>query len=219
MRPVTKKIRSIVFLILVFGIVSTIYGCFGKTKPPYIVDQYTLDYQSSGNDIAVKPFDELIRVERFSVAPAFNSTSMVIKSGQYRYDTYDYCRWRINPGEMATGFILRDITGAGIFKGTYSYYDADLSRYVLDGHIDEFGETPDGQAAIGIRVTFMDTNQKNPVEQIMFQKHYSQKSNMEDHSPDALARALSDAMKKISGAVIADIYAALSAPPAIRASR
>lgn len=219
MRPAMKKTRSIVLLILGFTTLCMFAGCLGKTKPPYIVDQYTLDYQLPGTDIPGKTLGEMLRVERFSVAPAFNSTSMIVKSGQYRYNAYDYSRWCVNPGEMVTGFIFRDITRSKIFKGTYSYYDVDLSRYVLEGYIDEFGETPDGEAAIGVRVTFIDTSQKNPVEQIVFQKRYTQVSKMSGRSPDALAAALSDAMKKISGNIITDIHAAVNAKTTASASR
>ncbi|MHB8109958.1 MAG: ABC-type transport auxiliary lipoprotein family protein [Syntrophorhabdaceae bacterium] len=215
MRPPTQTIKCLAFFFLLLSL-CILAGCFGRTKPPYVIDQYTLDYPSPGGDSSLKPLGELIRVERFSVAPGFNSTSMAIKSGQYRYDAYDYSRWRVNPGDMVTGFMLRDITRSGIFKGTYCYYDSDLSRYILDGYIDEFGETSDGKAMIGVRITLIDTNQKNPVEQIVFQKRYDQSSPMGERSPEALAAGLSDAMKQISGRIITDMRAAFNDQQKIR---
>jgi ABC-type uncharacterized transport system auxiliary subunit len=171
------------------------------------MDQYTLDYAPAAVT-AGQPVEELIRVERFAVAPAFNSTSMVIRKGQYRFETYDYSRWRVNPADMVTGFALRDITRAGIFKGTYSWYDSDLSRYILEGYVDEFCESS-GKGLLSVRITLVDTKAQNPVEQVVFQKQYTHSAPMDDSSPDALAAALSAAMKEISARLSADIAAAL----------
>lgn len=203
-RPLTRTATLLLLSLLCLTLVA---GCLGRTKPPFIMDQYTLDYAPPAGT-ADEPAKELIRVERFAVAPAFNSTSMVIRKGQYRFDTYDYSRWRVNPADMVTGFALRDITRAGIFKGTYSWYDSDLSRYILEGYIDEFCET-EGKGLLSLRVTLVDTKAKNPVEQVVFQRQYTHSVPMDGSSPDALAAALSAAMKELSGKIVADIAAAL----------
>lgn len=199
--------RTVTLFLLSLLCLALVAGCFGRTKPPYVMDQYTLDY-SPATVTAGQPVEELIRVERFAVAPAFNSTSMVIRKGQYRFDTYTYSRWRVNPADMVTGFALRDITRAGIFKGTYSWYDSDLSRYVLEGYVDEFCESS-GKGLLSVRITLVDTKAKNPVEQVVFQKQYTHSAPMDDSSPDALAAALSAAMKEVSARLTADIAAAL----------
>lgn len=210
MRLSAKRIFALFFFSTLC--LTLIAGCFGRTKPPYVIDQYTLDYTSAVTAKGPAQFDELIRVERFSVAPAFNTTAMVIKTRPYRYDTYNYSRWRVNPADMVSGFILRDITGAGLFKGTYSSYDSDLSRYILDGHIDEFcesTETSPDKALLSVRVTLLDTAQKNPVEQVVFQKQYTHSVPTGGHSPDGLAAGLSEAMKKLSEQIVGDIRIAL----------
>ena len=167
----TRK-RNIGFIVLIFICAAVFTGCFGRTKPPFVMDQYTLDYESPRASLAGGPVDELLTVERFAVAPQFNSTSMMIRTGRYRFDTYDHSRWYVNPADMVSGFVLRDITRSGMFKGTYSYYDTELSRYILEGYIDEFGETTDGRALVSVRMTLLDTSRKNQVEQIVFQKQY-----------------------------------------------
>lgn len=182
---------------------ALVAGCLGRTKPPYIVDQYTLDYAAPA-PLPTQPLDELVRVERFGIAMEFNSTAMVMRKGQYRLDTYNYSRWRVNPSDIVTGFVLRDITRAGIFKGTYSYYDSDLCRYIIEGYVDEFCESA-GKGLVSIRVTLLDTRATNPVEQVVFQKEYKASAPLNDNSPDGLAAALSEAMKGISGRLLADI--------------
>jgi ABC-type uncharacterized transport system auxiliary subunit len=109
---------------------------------------------------------------------------------------------------MVTGFVLRDITRAGIFKGTYSWYDSDLSRYILEGYVDEFCET-EGKGLLSVRVTLVDTKANNPVEQVVFQRQYTHSAPVGGNSPDALAAALSAAMKELSGKLVTDIAAAL----------
>lgn len=206
--------RHIAFLILLFACSVVLTGCFGRTKPPYAVDQYTLDYTSPKAPQREGPVNELLTVERFSIAPHFNSTSMIIRTGQYRFDTYDYSRWYVNPADMVTGFVLRDITRSGMFTGTYSYYDTELSRYILEGYIEEFGETTDGKALASIRFTLVDTSQQSPVGQIVFQKQYVQLSPIGDRSANGLAAALSAATQELSARLIADIGIAVRAKKA-----
>lgn len=207
-----KRIRQTAALFfLSFLCFTLITGCLGRTKPPFVMDQYTLDYPAPAANVSL-PVQETIRVERFAVAPAFNSTAMVVKKGQYRFDTYNYSRWRVNPADMVTGFALRDITRAGIFKATYSYYDSDLSRYILEGYIGEFCESAEGstgKALLSVRFTLIDTSQKNPVEQVVFQKQYTHSAAMTDRSPEGLAAALSEAMKDLSGKLVSDIKLSL----------
>lgn len=209
----TRK-RNIGFIVLVLICAAASAGCFGRAKPPYTMDQYTLDYASPKAGPAERPRDELLTVERFAVAPQFSSTSMMIRTGQYRFDTYDYSRWHVNPADMVSGFILRDITRSGMFKGTYSTYDTELSRYILEGYIDEFGETTDGKALASIRITLLDTSRKSPVEQIVFQKQYVKSAPIGDRSANGLAAALSQAMKDLSVALITDIDQALDSAAA-----
>jgi ABC-type uncharacterized transport system auxiliary subunit len=207
--------RTAAFFFLSFLCLTLITGCLGRTKPPFVMDQYSLDYSAPAAS-ASQAAQETIRVERFAVSPAFNSTAMVVKKGQYRFDTYNYSRWRVNPADMVTGFVLRDITRAGIFKATYSYYDSDLSRYILEGYIDQFCESAEGspgKALLSVRFTLIDTSQKNPVEQVVFQKQYTHSASMNDRSPEGLAAALSEAMKDLSGKLVSDINLSLQGTP------
>ena len=203
-----KRHIRLIALTLISAAVLT--GCFGRTKPPYTMEQYTLDYTvpKAGE---VRPVEELLTVQRFAVAPQFNSPSMMIGTGQYRFETYDYSRWQVNPADMVSGFLLRDITRSGMFKGTYSYYDTELSRYILEGYIEEFGETTDGKAVVSVRVTLLDTNRQNPVEQVVFQKQYVGSAPVGDRSANGLAAAMSTAMQELSAKLIADTGAALQA--------
>ncbi len=209
MKKQTRQTAALFFLS--FLCLTLITGCLGRTKAPFVMDQYTLDYPAPAASVS-QTAQETIRVERFAVAPAFNSTAMVVKKGQYRFDTYNYSRWRVNPADMLTGFVLRDITRAGIFKATYSYYDSDLSRYILEGYIDQFCESPEGspgKALLSVRFTLVDTSQKNPVEQVVFQKQYAHSAAMNDRSPEGLAAALSEAMKDLSAKLVSDINLSL----------
>ena len=198
-------------IILALICAALLTGCFGRTKQPFVMDQYTLDYTSPEVRADQKAIDELVTVQRFSVAPQFNSTSMMVRTGQYRFDAYDHSRWHVNPADMLTGFILRDITQSGMFKGTYCYYDTELSRYILEGYIDEFGETSDAKAAVGIRITLLDTSQQNPAGQILFQRHYAEAAPISDRSALSLAAGLSHAMRNLSARLINDIGRALNA--------
>lgn len=210
MKQSLKSVCALFFLPFLLSMILA--GCLGRTKAPYVVDHYTLEYSPPRKTYASEVVNEFIRVERFSVTPAFNTTAMVVKTHPYRYETYNYSRWRINPSDMVSSFILRDITRAGIFKATYSAYDTDLARYIIDGHVDEFcefAESTPAQVTLGVRITFIDMEEKNPVDQIIFQKHYVYSVPVTERSPGGMAMAMSAAMEDLSNDLIGDIRLAL----------
>jgi len=69
---------------------------FGGGKPGVMLEQYALEYPPpSLQDL--NRIDEVIRVERFSVAQIFNNAKIVYREKSYNYDDYTYHRWRANP--------------------------------------------------------------------------------------------------------------------------
>ncbi len=154
-------------------------------------------------------------VERFAVAPQFNSTSMMIRTGQYRFDTYDYSRWYVNPADMITGFVLGTSRDQECSRAHIHIMIPSFPGISSTGIIDEFGETTDGKALVSIRVTLLDTSQQNPVGQIDFPKAIcSVLLQSATGRQMASLQALSDAMKDVSARLIADIGLALNATAA-----
>ena len=118
---------------------------------------------------------ELIKVERFSVANAFDTSAIVYRDGPNLRNIDPYNRWRTKPGDMVTDFLIRDLRHSALFQAVFSYNQNEETRYLLEGQVNEFLESKekDGfRAVLSFDVTFQDLSKKEVTERIVFQKSY-----------------------------------------------
>jgi len=158
-----------IFLLMVF-----ISGCSFGSKTTYSVNQYTLEYPSPVLKETAQ-IKELIKVERFSVANAFDTSAIVYRDGPNLRNIDPYNRWRTKPGEMVTDFLIRDLRHAGFFQAVFSYNQNEGTRYLLEGQVNEFLESKDKDglnAALSLNITFLDLSKKETTEKVVFQRDY-----------------------------------------------
>jgi ABC-type uncharacterized transport system auxiliary subunit len=185
-------------------------GCMGG-QPPSRTQYYIPDYASPVINDTVR-LDESLKVERFSVAQFYNSSSMIFKIGQFGLDKFPYDRWGTNPGYMVADYLIRDFRQTGLFRGIFSYQDTDVVRFLLEGSITEFlaVEQKDGRKALlTIYVTLLDLNQTDRTKKVIFQKSYSHATPCKENSAGGLAMGLSESMERLSGQIISDVYQAV----------
>ena len=175
-----------------------------------LVNQYILEYPAPVVGGQAK-IPEAIKVELFSVAQAFNTTAMVYQPQPFKSQVYNYSRWRVNPGYLVTDYLLRDLREAGLFKAVFGPDSSGKYRFKLEGGVAEFQEldAPGGwQAALGLTVTLLDTNQEELPQRVVFQKNYRVLEPMPEKTPQGLAQAMSRAMEQVSARIITDTYEA-----------
>lgn len=196
---------KVIYALLVAFLLS---GCIGGGKPADMVEQYILEYASPMFKNLAR-IDEGFTVERFSVAQAFNTRSMIYREHPFNYNAYNYHRWRVNPGDMVTDFVLRDARNSGIFKAVFSYRDTKNTRFILEGQVGEFLEIDKKggrNAALSLTATLLDLRQKEITKRVVFQKTYRSVEPIEKPTARGLAKGMSRAMKKVSEFLIADIH-------------
>lgn len=190
-------------------IVILMSGCsLGKRRPSRVAEQYTLEYASPRIE-SCRRIPEPVLVERFSVVQLFNSPEMVYSSGPFKRDVYLYHRWRSNPGDMVTDYLIRDLRHGGCFLAVFSYREAGDARFVLRGVVEELLEADgrEGQdAVLTLNVTFLDMRQMETTKRIIFQKTYRSVEPMSERTPGGLAMGMSRAMEQLSRQVIADLH-------------
>ena len=209
--PVLKQAsRSLgAFLSLLSGcLLALVLG--GCGKPPVMVYKHLLEYPVPESPTQPK-VPEGLKVELFSVAQAFNSPAMVYRPNSYQTETYRFHRWRVNPGSMVTDMLLRDLRRAGLFTAIFGYDSPTRPRFVLEGAVEEFQEVDEGdawQAVLGLYVILLDTTKGEIPQRVVFQKNYRAAETLIDKTPQGLAEAMSRAMQKLSGLIVADIHQA-----------
>jgi len=202
---IRMKIYIVVFL-LPFA-----FGCSLGGKPAYSVKHYVLEYPSPKME-GIQGFNELLKVERFSVSPIFNSTAMVYRENPFGRDAYHYERWRVNPGDMVTDLIVRDLRNSGLFRAIFSYHDGEETRFLLEGQVEEFLELEEKdswKAILGVHITFLDLTKKERAEKVIFQRSYRFVELFAEKTPEGLAGGMSKAMEKFSRQLIRDLEQAM----------
>lgn len=197
--------------IFMVSIVLSLVACSFGGKPAVMVEQYALEYPPPSVQI-LGPMDEVIRIDRFSVAQIFNHVKMVYRQKPTRYNDYAYHRWRANPGDMVGDSLLRDLRAAGIFKSVFSWRDMENTPFILKGGVGEFYESDekDGRKAIlSVHITVIDATSRELTKQVIFQKNYRYEELVTEKTVQEFAQAMSRAVEKLSGQVIADIYTAV----------
>jgi cholesterol transport system auxiliary component len=197
--------RVFVFcLILCF----TLSACLNLKEPRTKVDFYTLEYDPP-------PLEELdslpvvVRLQRFGVAPTYNTNRLIYRDESFERDAYLYHKWRANPGDLVSYFLGRDLRQSGLFNGVLAYDSHSPASFMLEGFVDEFLEWDERNvwhAVLTISVTLMVENEPDISQRILFQKTYHAKEPSTRKHPQELAEAMSQAMSKISREVTMDIY-------------
>jgi cholesterol transport system auxiliary component len=199
--------KSLFMVMLVLGMA----GCALGGKPTVMVEYYAVEYLPPPlQDLA--HVDQVIGVERFSVAHMFNHAKMIYRQKPFQYNDYSYHRWRANPGDMIGDSLLRDLRAAGIFKSVFSSRDMTGAPFLLKGGVSEFyeSEEADGRKAIlSVNITLLDTTAREFTKRILFQKSYRYEEPVIEQSVQGFAGAMSRAARKLSGQVILDVHTAI----------
>ncbi|MCX5888784.1 MAG: ABC-type transport auxiliary lipoprotein family protein [Deltaproteobacteria bacterium] len=189
-------------------LISLLLWC-GCGKPPMLVQQYLLDYPAP--PVKAAPLADSLKVEPFAVGQAFNTTAMVYRTDPYKSETYNYSRWRVNPGYLVADYLTRDLRNARIFKAVLSTDSPTKARFALEGGVEEMQEIDQGeiwQASLALNITLLDTSENEITRRVLFQKKYQAAEPLTEKTPGGLAQAMSRAMEQLSARIITDIYQA-----------
>ena len=187
---------------IVFG------ACLNLKQPSNKFEFYTLEYASPPRpDLA--PLPCAIRVERFSVAPEYNSDRIIYRDKSFKRDSYAYCRWRANPGDLVASFLSRDIKASGLLNAVVSSDSRIPASHLLEGSVDEFFEwdaEEKWEAVLSVSITLVAEDEPDISKRILFQKSYQVREPCEQKNPRALAGAMSRAMSAVSKHIIETLY-------------
>ncbi|MGA1839807.1 MAG: ABC-type transport auxiliary lipoprotein family protein [bacterium] len=199
--------RKIIVIFLVFPSLSC--ACAGLKKSGEKISFYMLEYETPRKLNILEPFPLVIGIEHFNAASEYNTNLIVYRDRAFKRNTYTYHRWREKPEDMVTHFLYRDLKESGLFK-TVCYSDnGTSSSHILGGSVDEFFQwdaEENLRAVLFISIDLMEKNRKDTDKKILFSGTYSTSKVCRERDPDAVAKAMSEAMKEVSGKIIEDLY-------------
>ena len=199
--------KKIIYLIILSALL--VCGCLNLTqKPNKKINYYTLEYDSP-ETASLKSLPFVIYVERFNVAPLYDSNRIIYSEKKFIRDAYIYHKWIANPGDLVSYYLTRDIKRSSLFSTAFSSNSNYSSTHIIDGTVDEFFEQ-DGdkiwKAVLSISITLISKKEQDISKSVLMQKRYSAIEPCSRKNPQALAEAMSKAMAKISDRIIRDVY-------------
>jgi len=191
-------------------IVLTLSACATGRTPVPDTRYYTLEYDAP--EVPGQPTSAVIALTRFGVAPEFNTTKMIYRDLSFGRQEYHYHHWRATPQTLVTDYLRRDLQGSGLFTAVGGPGSSLPATHQLEGMVEEWMEV-DGEdnwlATAELTVTLLDLRATAAPDLVLFQRTYRQSQVCAKKNPVAVAEAMSQAMRQLSGRIIADVHAAV----------
>lgn len=205
------RFETPIVLVITVACIQVLTGCIGNASVPSTVYYYTLDYKSEAPN-APSRLPVVLRVNRFSVSPPFNSQRIVYAEKNLHRNTYAYHHWIAQPGELLSYLLARDLDYCDGFQAVLPADATQPATHDIYGWVEEFIEIDDHnpwQASVRIHITLASALDPDASRRILMQKRYSQKVDCEAKTPAALAQAMSVAVASIYKEVVHDIHSHL----------
>jgi cholesterol transport system auxiliary component len=155
----------------------------------------------------------VIQIERFQVAPLYDSKKISYSETPFTVKTFSYHKWQADPGELVSYFLARDIRQSSLFKAVITNNNGVPSSHRITGIVDEFFEQDRSdlwEAVLTVSITLVTEDELDISKRILLQKKYLSREKCKEKHPRAIAEAMSRAMAKVSEMIATDIYQLLS---------
>lgn len=197
--------------LLFLGLPILFGACINLKQPVNKIEYLTLEYPPPKINV-LKPLPHVIRMDRFTVTPTYNTSQIIYRDRSFKRNAYVYYRWQSNPGALVTALLNRDIKDSGLFKAVLNPESRFSSSIMIEGTVDEFFEwdmEDHWKSILSINIILMEKNKLDISNKVLFQKTYRKAEVCEQKKPEAVAEAMSRALSKISEEMIKDVYDSL----------
>ncbi len=201
-----------IVLVMTLAVILVLSGCVGNASAPSAVYYYALDYQNDAPGASSR-LPVVLRVNRFSVSPPFNTQRIVYAEKNLHRNTYAYHHWIAQPGELLSYLLARDLDRCGGFRAVLPADATQPATHDVYGWVEEFVENDDHnpwQASVRLHITLASALDPDASRRILMQKRYSRTADCMAKTPAALAQAMSMAVAAIYEEVVRDIHARLN---------
>lgn len=187
-------------------------ACLTLRQPGNKISHYTLEYDAPKTE-GLSPLPYTLRIERFTVAPVYNTSRIVYRDASFKREEYEYHKWRSNPGDLIPSFLGRDLRQSNLFQAVLPSGSGASAMFVVEGSVDEFLEWESldrWEAVLSCTLTVITKQEADITKKIILQKTYTVRKPCEHKNPRSLASAMSTAMAELSAEAVKDIYTAFS---------
>ncbi len=154
---------------------------------------------------------EILLVKTFTIDTEFDTEQILALNGTSEIQPYNYFRWIAEPRELVTAYVVNHLQASGNFVGGVMTETTSVAPTLqMECRIAEFVARNMGNgapsAAITLHVVVQRASGANSP--VILQKTYSQTSPRTNGEAASIPEAMSEALSKITDAMIVDIIAA-----------
>jgi ABC-type uncharacterized transport system auxiliary subunit len=195
-----------------FILILTLAGCGAARTTAPDVRYYTLEYESP--TVTGEARQAVIALNRFGVAPEFNTGKIVYRDLSFGRQEYAYHQWRSAPQALVADYLRRDLQQSGLFLAVNQPGSSLSATHQLEGIVEEWMEVDDEDrwlATASLTITLLDLRARAIPEQVLFQRTYRESEPAAKKNPGSVVEAMSRVMRTLSERIIADVHAAVVA--------
>lgn len=195
---------------LPFILMLALAGCGATRTTAPDVRYYTLEYESPA--FTGTQAKAVIVLNRFGVAPEFNTGKIVYRDLSFGRQEYAYHQWRATPQALVADYLRRDMQQSGLFLAVNRAGSSVSATHQLEGMIEEWLEVDAEEhwlATAGLTVTLLDLRARAISDQVLFQRTYRESEPAAKKNPGSVVEAMSRVMRRLSERVIADVHASV----------
>ncbi len=208
--PASRSFSTLFHTVFALGVFSVLSGCAiwsGNVVRYHIIDYPTPKKQSESQ------IPDTLMVYRFLLADTVDIHHLVVTTTDEESETVPLQRWELDPSDMVTELIQRDLEASGMFKKTVDQWSNARYRYALEGTIQKLeGTIRNGKAAavLDVEATLTDFESPLGAKKNIMKKEYSIEVPSVDSKPVSIVRAVNLAVRELSERIRADIAATLT---------
>lgn len=186
----------------------TFIGCrFGDPE----VRHYQVIVEEVAESSSATESERVLGVEYLSANSAYDDQRIVYRKSPYRLDYYNYHRWTAAPSIMVTDVLREALQRSGEFAAVSSGYASGVD-VLLKGRLLSIEEVDVSEdkwlARIALNLQLQDTVTGD----VVWSRVITREQEVEERSPEGVARALSKALAKIVVEITPEIAGAPIAP-------
>lgn len=190
------------YLLLVGGLAA---GCFRLSQPSPDIREYRLDYPPP--TVAGARLPVTLRIAPFGVAAVYDRQGIVYSDGPYSGGTYYYARWSTSPSAMITDMLARDFVESHLYSAVQRGPSPVPNDYQLGGEIEEVAERTEASGCTArLRLRALLVRVRAAAAPVVSQTSYAAEEPCACNDPRALARAMSQAMARVSEQLQQAVY-------------
>lgn len=196
-------------VVLCFWIL-TLAGCASTRVNLPDTRYYTLEYPSP--DLSGTPLQVSVTLNRFGVAPEFNTAKIIYRDLSFGRQEYAYHRWRATPQILVMDYLRRDMLASKLFLAVNGPGSLVPSTYIVEGMVEEWMELDEEKnwmATAELTVTLLDAHVRRIPDLIVFQRQFRESEPCAQKNPGSVAEAMSRVMRRLSERIITDIHKAI----------